>query len=266
MPVPTTWSMCDLSTVTSWLPRPTSSSGPTPESSTANSTGWPRSSSTRSVPLPRTHPTSWRRVPRASNRSPGWRLRSTIWPVSALATADDRDSRTDTDRSGDTSAALSTRFIEGVTGLDRVIIHGVPEADGRRVATFALSIEGMPAGRGRRPSQRDGPLCLVGALLRPQRHGASRLPRGGGSDSHRIRPLQHRGGSRSGLGGSRRAVMHRRVGPPDDGQPRGHPYTAPVKRISPIIILGAIAAILLMRRRDSDVVIPDSAWNPVDPS
>jgi hypothetical protein len=54
--------------------------------------------------------------------------------------------------------------------------------------------------------------------------------------------------------------------PPDDGQPRGHPYTAPVKRISPILILGAIAAILLMRRRDSDVVIPDSAWNPVDPS
>jgi hypothetical protein len=52
----------------------------------------------------------------------------------------------------------------------------------------------------------------------------------------------------------------------DDGQPRRRPYTAPVKRISPIIILGAIAAFLLMRRRDSDVVIPDSAWNPVEPS
>jgi hypothetical protein len=39
-----------------------------------------------------------------------------------------------------------------------------------------------------------------------------------------------------------------------------------VKRISPIIILGAIAAFLLMRRRDTEVVIPDSAWNPVDPS
>jgi len=43
-------------------------------------------------------------------------------------------------------SALSTRFIEGVTGLDRVIIHGVPEADGGRVATFALSVEGMSAG------------------------------------------------------------------------------------------------------------------------
>ncbi len=39
-----------------------------------------------------------------------------------------------------------------------------------------------------------------------------------------------------------------------------------VKRISPIIILGAIAAFLLMRRREADVVVPDSAWNPVDPS
>jgi len=53
---------------------------------------------------------------------------------------------------------------------------------------------------------------------------------------------------------------------PDDRQAGGHPYTGPVKRLSPIIILGAIAAFLLIRRRDSDVVIPDSAWNPVDPS
>jgi cysteine desulfurase family protein (TIGR01976 family) len=42
--------------------------------------------------------------------------------------------------------ALSTRFIDGVTGLDRVMIHGVPEADDRRVATFALSVEGRSAG------------------------------------------------------------------------------------------------------------------------
>ena len=41
--------------------------------------------------------------------------------------------------------ALSTRFIEGVTGLDRVTIHGVPEADERRVATFALSVQGISA-------------------------------------------------------------------------------------------------------------------------
>jgi len=39
-----------------------------------------------------------------------------------------------------------------------------------------------------------------------------------------------------------------------------------VKRISPLIILGAIAAFLLLRRREADVVLPDSAWNPVDPS
>jgi hypothetical protein len=39
-----------------------------------------------------------------------------------------------------------------------------------------------------------------------------------------------------------------------------------VKRFSPIIIVGAIAAFLFLRRRDSEVVVPDSAWNPVDPS
>ena len=56
------------------------------------------------------------------------------------------------------------------------------------------------------------------------------------------------------------------IGLLDDGQLGGHPYTDRVKRLSPIIILGAIAAFLLIRRRDSDVVIPDSAWNPVEPS
>jgi hypothetical protein len=39
-----------------------------------------------------------------------------------------------------------------------------------------------------------------------------------------------------------------------------------VKRFSPLIILGAIAALFLLRRRDAEVVIPDAAWNPVDPS
>ena len=38
---------------------------------------------------------------------------------------------------------LSARFIEGVAGLDRVTIHGVPEANDRRVSTFALSVDGM---------------------------------------------------------------------------------------------------------------------------
>ncbi|HEX2404969.1 MAG TPA: aminotransferase class V-fold PLP-dependent enzyme, partial [Acidimicrobiia bacterium] len=45
----------------------------------------------------------------------------------------------------DHERVLSTRFIDGVRGLDRVTIHGVPEADDRRVATFALSVEGMSA-------------------------------------------------------------------------------------------------------------------------
>ncbi len=44
------------------------------------------------------------------------------------------------------------------------------------------------------------------------------------------------------------------------------PYTGLVKRLSPVIILGAIAAFLLMRRREPEVVIPDSAWKPVEPS
>ena len=44
------------------------------------------------------------------------------------------------------------------------------------------------------------------------------------------------------------------------------PYTGSVKRFSPLLILGAIAAFLLLRRRESEVVVPDSAWNPVDPS
>jgi selenocysteine lyase/cysteine desulfurase len=78
--------------------------GPHTEFSTANSIGWPRSSSTRSGPLPRTRPTSWRRAPRASNRSQGWRPRWNISPGSAPATADDRDWRTVTGESGTTSA------------------------------------------------------------------------------------------------------------------------------------------------------------------
>ena len=38
---------------------------------------------------------------------------------------------------------LSARFIDAVSGLDRVVIHGVPVADDRRVSTFAVSVEGM---------------------------------------------------------------------------------------------------------------------------
>jgi len=41
--------------------------------------------------------------------------------------------------------ALSERFLQGVAGLPRATVHGVPEADDRRVATFALSVDGMAA-------------------------------------------------------------------------------------------------------------------------
>ena len=41
--------------------------------------------------------------------------------------------------------ALSTRFIDGIAGLDRVTVHGVPGVDDRRVSTFALSVDGISA-------------------------------------------------------------------------------------------------------------------------
>lgn len=40
---------------------------------------------------------------------------------------------------------LGTRFLEGVAGLSRVSVHGVPEMNGDRVATFAISVDGLPA-------------------------------------------------------------------------------------------------------------------------
>jgi hypothetical protein len=39
-----------------------------------------------------------------------------------------------------------------------------------------------------------------------------------------------------------------------------------VKRFSPLLILGAIIAFVLMRRRGGDPVEPDSAWSPIFPS
>jgi len=56
--------------------------------------------------------------------------------------------------------------------------------------------------------------------------------------------------------------------PPFEGKARWPtPFRLPsVKRLSPVIILGALAAFLLLRRRETDVVVPDSAWNPVKPS
>ncbi len=46
----------------------------------------------------------------------------------------------------------------------------------------------------------------------------------------------------------------------------GPTYTGQVKRISPLIILGAIVAFLLLRRRGGEQVEPDSAWSPIHPT
>lgn len=40
---------------------------------------------------------------------------------------------------------LGNRFVEGLGEMDRVTVHGVPEMDGRRVVTFAISVVGVPA-------------------------------------------------------------------------------------------------------------------------
>jgi cysteine desulfurase family protein (TIGR01976 family) len=41
--------------------------------------------------------------------------------------------------------ALAARFLEGVAGLPKVTVHGVPVPDDRRVSTFALSVDGLSA-------------------------------------------------------------------------------------------------------------------------
>jgi len=43
----------------------------------------------------------------------------------------------------DHERSLATRFLEGISGLSRVTVHGVPVADERRVATFAISVDGV---------------------------------------------------------------------------------------------------------------------------
>jgi len=45
----------------------------------------------------------------------------------------------------DHERGLAERFLSGISGLSKVMVHGVPVADDRRVATFALSVEGFPA-------------------------------------------------------------------------------------------------------------------------
>jgi cysteine desulfurase family protein (TIGR01976 family) len=42
---------------------------------------------------------------------------------------------------------LAARFVEGISRLPRVTLHGVPSSDGQRVATFALSVDGIGADR-----------------------------------------------------------------------------------------------------------------------
>ncbi len=42
-------------------------------------------------------------------------------------------------------SSLAARFVDGISALPRVHLHGVPDADGPRVATFAVSVEGRPA-------------------------------------------------------------------------------------------------------------------------
>ncbi|MGH8952892.1 MAG: aminotransferase class V-fold PLP-dependent enzyme, partial [Acidimicrobiia bacterium] len=46
---------------------------------------------------------------------------------------------------GEHERALGRRFLDGVSGISKVRVHGVPSADGPRVATFALSVEGLGA-------------------------------------------------------------------------------------------------------------------------
>ncbi|MGH8915204.1 MAG: cysteine desulfurase-like protein [Acidimicrobiia bacterium] len=41
--------------------------------------------------------------------------------------------------------ALSAQFLDGVSDLPKVTVHGVRAADDRRVATFAFSVNGLPA-------------------------------------------------------------------------------------------------------------------------
>jgi cysteine desulfurase family protein (TIGR01976 family) len=49
------------------------------------------------------------------------------------------------ERIADHETALGGRFIDGVSGIDRVTIHGVPTMDEHRVPTFAISVEAMTA-------------------------------------------------------------------------------------------------------------------------
>jgi cysteine desulfurase family protein (TIGR01976 family) len=52
--------------------------------------------------------------------------------------------------------ALADRFLDGLSRIPGVDLHGVPAADGRRVATFALSVQGLDAGEAARRLVNEG--------------------------------------------------------------------------------------------------------------
>jgi len=74
-------------------------------------------------------------------------LIATIDYLAGLGSGADRRSRLETGyaRIHGHERALAQRFLSGVAGLAKVTIHGVPDADDRRVATFALSVDGVSA-------------------------------------------------------------------------------------------------------------------------
>jgi cysteine desulfurase family protein (TIGR01976 family) len=72
---------------------------------------------------------------------------ATVDYLAGLGSGVDRRSRLETGyaRIHGHERALAERFLSGVSGLPKVTIHGVPDADDRRVATFALSVDGISA-------------------------------------------------------------------------------------------------------------------------
>jgi cysteine desulfurase family protein (TIGR01976 family) len=72
---------------------------------------------------------------------------ATIDYLAGLGSGVDRRSRLESgyERIQAHERALAERFLLGVTGPPKVTIHGVPAAGNRRVATFALSVDGMSA-------------------------------------------------------------------------------------------------------------------------
>ena len=128
------------STVISWWPPPTSSSAPTPGSSTGSSICWPISTSTRSDP-----PDKLETGTQSFESIAG--VTAAVDYLAGLGEGDNRRDRLEAGyrHIGAHEEGLGTRFIEGVSGLGRVTVHGVPAMGDGRVATFAISVDGMTA-------------------------------------------------------------------------------------------------------------------------